>query len=79
MQDRARDSLENMLFSICRFKQFTRSFPLHITVVSYNFKRTRFLGLHAPALGLDGSMLTFLGTGTLDEPAAKLVLNRHRP
>lgn len=46
----ALDSFENLLFSIARFYEYTGAYPLKITVVGYEFKRKRFLELHAPAL-----------------------------
>ena len=44
----ATDSFENLLFSICRFREITGSYPKEITVVSFSFKRRRFEMLHAP-------------------------------
>ena len=38
----ARDSLENLLFGLCRFHEITRAWPRRITVVSWEFKRSRF-------------------------------------
>ncbi|WFD30582.1 hypothetical protein MSPP1_001603 [Malassezia sp. CBS 17886] len=46
----ALDSLQNLLFSIGRFYEFTGSYPEKITVVGYEFKRERFQKLHARAL-----------------------------
>lgn len=37
----ARDSLENLLFSICRFNELTSDYPETMTVVSYRFKEQR--------------------------------------
>jgi hypothetical protein len=37
----ARDSFENLLFSIARFREITGSYPKQITVVGYDFKKQR--------------------------------------
>eukprot|EP01125_Pyxidicula_operculata_P021326 TRINITY_DN8157_c0_g1_i1.p1 TRINITY_DN8157_c0_g1~~TRINITY_DN8157_c0_g1_i1.p1 ORF type:complete len:290 (+),score=27.42 TRINITY_DN8157_c0_g1_i1:13-882(+) len=49
-EEYARDSYENLLFSICRFKQMTESYPKHITVFGFPFKSARFTELHREAL-----------------------------
>lgn len=46
----ALDSFENLLFSIGRFYEYTGTYPRKITVVSYEFKKKRFVDLHAVAL-----------------------------
>lgn len=46
----ARDSYENLLFSICRFHEYTGNYPRNITVVSFEFKRKRFIEFHRYAL-----------------------------
>jgi hypothetical protein len=45
----ARDSLENLLFSLCRFNELSDSYPLDVTVVSFGFKKRRFEELHRRA------------------------------
>ncbi|KAL4796280.1 hypothetical protein BDV19DRAFT_388419 [Aspergillus venezuelensis] len=50
----ATDSYQNVLFSLLRFRQFTGSYPLKVTVATHEFKRARFMECHFPALGLDG-------------------------
>jgi hypothetical protein len=37
----ARDSFENLLFSIARFREITGAYPKQITVVGYDFKKQR--------------------------------------
>ncbi|KAJ6335815.1 hypothetical protein OIU78_012426 [Salix suchowensis] len=37
-EEHARDSFENLLFSVCRFRELTGKYPQNITVVSYDFK-----------------------------------------
>jgi hypothetical protein len=45
----ARDSFENLLFGIARFKECTGHFPTTIEIVGWKFKRERF-GLHRQAI-----------------------------
>lgn len=45
-EEYARDSHENLLFSICRFSEMTGSYPNKITVVGFEFKRKRFEDIH---------------------------------
>ena len=37
--EQARDSLENLLFSLCRFHELVDAYPWRVTVVSFGFKR----------------------------------------
>lgn len=46
----ALDSFQNLLFSIARFYEYTNRYPSRITVVSYAYKKKRFVDLHAKAL-----------------------------
>ncbi|TPX47108.1 hypothetical protein SeLEV6574_g02828 [Synchytrium endobioticum] len=46
----ARDSLENLLFSICRFREYTGHYPKWISVIGFEFKRRRFEEIHRRAL-----------------------------
>ncbi|XP_024365745.1 uncharacterized protein C57A10.07 [Physcomitrium patens] len=57
----ARDSFENLLFSMCRFRELTGHYPVNITVVSYDFKQRRFTDFHRRALRFPESRFTFLG------------------
>lgn len=41
-EERSRDSFENLLFSLARFKEFTGQYPQHLTMVSWGFKEKRF-------------------------------------
>lgn len=50
VEEYARDSFENLLFSICRFHQITGRYPRLIKVVGFEFKRARFVSLHRRAL-----------------------------
>ncbi|KAJ8599647.1 hypothetical protein CTAYLR_005390 [Chrysophaeum taylorii] len=49
----ARDSFENVLFSLCRFAEIANdTYPRRVAVVSFDFKRRRFADVHAKALRL---------------------------
>jgi hypothetical protein len=58
----ARDSWENLLFSLCRFQQATGRYPRRVTVVSWAFKAERF-DLHRSALRIPASRFRFVGQG----------------
>lgn len=73
VEDRARDSLENLLFSICRLREVSGGYPARVTVVSYDFKRARFLDIHARALGFPLDKVDFVGTPALDPQGAHKV------
>lgn len=61
-EENARDSFENLLFSICRFRELTGTYPHNITVVSYDFKEERFSQLHRSALRFPENRFSFHGT-----------------
>lgn len=61
-EEHARDSFENLLFSVCRFRELTGTYPQNITVVSYDFKEERFAQLHRSALGFPEGRFFFSGT-----------------
>ncbi|XP_010912633.1 uncharacterized protein C57A10.07 [Elaeis guineensis] len=68
-EEHARDSFENLLFSVCRFRELAGTYPQNITVVSYDFKEERFTHLHRSAIGFpDGRFFYF---GTPASPTAK--------
>lgn len=46
----ARDTFENLMFSVCRFRGSTGHYPTNITVVSYDFIKLRFTDVHRHAL-----------------------------
>jgi len=51
LEEYARDSFENLLFAICRFKEVSGHYPRHVTVVGFDFKAERFSTLHRSAIG----------------------------
>jgi len=50
VEPHARDSLENVLFSLCAFKQATGAYPRKLTVVGFSFKDARFVRSHFKAV-----------------------------
>ncbi|XP_021862572.1 uncharacterized protein C57A10.07 [Spinacia oleracea] len=72
-EEHARDSFENLLFSVCRFRELTGTYPQNITVVSYDFKEERFAQLHRLAIGFPASRFSYVGTpaSATSEAAAK--------
>jgi len=60
-EDFAADSFQNLLFSLCRFKEVVGRYPSRVTVVSFTFKRRRFQDLHRAALRFPLSHFNFLG------------------
>ena len=70
-QEHARDSWENLLFSVCRFYELTGHVPVNITVVSYEFKGRRFTDLHRAALRYPQSHFRFIGTPALSPDAVQ--------
>lgn len=64
----ARDSFENLLFGICRFKECTGRYPHTIKVVSWTFKEERF-GLHRDALRFPQPRFVFHGANQPEDLA----------
>ena len=61
----ARDSFENLLFGICRFKEYTGAYPRHVTLVSWGFKQDRFQ-LHREAICWPRDRFTYDGPNNPD-------------
>ncbi|CCK67987.1 uncharacterized protein KNAG_0A02990 [Huiozyma naganishii CBS 8797] len=55
------DSFDNLLFSLCRFKEITNAYPTHITIVGFAFKQLRFLKYHAAAIDYPSDDITYIG------------------
>lgn len=75
----ARDSFENLLFGICRFKEYTGAYPRHLTLVSWRFKEERF-HLHREAIRWPRDRFTYDGPNNPDaiEQALKAEKNAIR-
>lgn len=61
-EEHARDSFENLLFSVCRFRELTGLYPENITVVGYDFKEDRFVRLHRSAIKFPAARFFYSGT-----------------
>ena len=66
----SRDSLENLLFSIARFRGTTGRYPEKITVVGFAFKGPRFVDLHRAAIRYPESRFSYIG---IDSPDRRLL------
>ncbi|KAK9727448.1 hypothetical protein K7432_001830 [Basidiobolus ranarum] len=60
-EEHARDSYENILFSLCRFHEVTGSYPKNITIIGFEFKRVRFTEIHRKALGIPNERFHYIG------------------
>lgn len=61
VERRSLDSFHNLLFSLTKFYEVTGSWPEHVTIISNEFKRGRFLDLHCKALSWPADRVTFVG------------------
>lgn len=61
VETHATDSMQNLLFSIIRFKQLVGLYPAHVTIVTHAFKELRFLDLHGPAIKYPANSLRVFG------------------
>lgn len=61
LEEYARDSFENLLFSLCRFREVTGYYPTQITVVGFDFKSKRFSELHRSAIGYPVGNFSYVG------------------
>ena len=60
LEDLSRDSFENLLFGVCRHREFTGWWPESVTLVSWAFKERRF-GLHREAIRFPAGRFRYLG------------------
>ncbi|KAG5421933.1 hypothetical protein I9W82_001026 [Candida metapsilosis] len=68
----ARDSFENVIFSICRFYEIWQRYPKFITIVGFEFKRDRFLDLHlSQALEFPVDRVKYIGNSPNPNYASK--------
>ncbi|KAI7867572.1 hypothetical protein BDF14DRAFT_670038 [Spinellus fusiger] len=65
----ARDSHENLLFSFCRFSEITGHYPSSVTVVGFEFKRSRFQDIHRASLRYPADRFEYIG---IDPPHSVL-------
>ncbi|CAO3693250.1 unnamed protein product [Umbelopsis ramanniana] len=67
-EEHARDSMENLLFSICRFYELTGNYPKKITVIGFEFKKERFIKIHRAALRYPIEKFDYIGIDPEDIP-----------
>eukprot|EP01037_Dinobryon_pediforme_P037403 gene37403-44865_t len=60
LEEYARDSFENLLFSICRFREVVGTYPKSISVVGFDFKGKRFSEHHRKAIGFPEANFTYV-------------------
>ncbi|POY72356.1 hypothetical protein BMF94_4658 [Rhodotorula taiwanensis] len=60
-EDFALDSMENLLFSIARFKEFSGHYPERITVIGYGMKRARYQDVHRMAIRWPEDKFDYIG------------------
>jgi hypothetical protein len=61
LEEQALDSFGNLVFSVVMFWKRTGLWPDKITIVSHEFKKERFLGLHVAAMRWPRGKVEFLG------------------
>lgn len=61
VEEFARDSYENLLFSIARFNEYVGSYPTIITVVGHEFKKARYENLHRAAIHYPAAQFRYVG------------------
>ncbi|KXS14780.1 hypothetical protein M427DRAFT_99336 [Gonapodya prolifera JEL478] len=67
-EEHSRDSYENLLFGLCRFREVTGRYPRNVTIISYKHKAFRFTHVHRASVRFPTSRFNFVGvdhTGTL--------------
>lgn len=66
----ARDSYENLLFSVCRYHEIAGKYPRKIVVVNWEYKRRRFEELHRVALRWHKADFEYIGIDIRDAAKA---------
>ncbi|MDX2149935.1 MAG: hypothetical protein SFV54_04315 [Bryobacteraceae bacterium] len=64
----SRDSFENLLFSICRYRELTGAYPKRLTSIGWAFKAARF-DLHRAALRFPASCYEYIGVNDPEDLA----------
>lgn len=73
----ARDSLENLIFSLCRFRMVTGRMPAKVTVVGFPFKARRFAELHRKAAGIDPDAFAYIPVKVPGFPQDRIIDDAH--
>lgn len=76
VEDFARDSFENVLFSVARFREVTGAYPTSIQIVGYDFKMQRFVDQHRAALRYPSDRFSYISLAPMgprfDRAGAKI-------
>ena len=76
LEEFARDSFENLLFGICRLKEYTGEYPQRVSFVSWAFKERRF-GLHREAIRWPADRFRYVGPNNPRDLAQALASERN--
>ncbi len=66
LEEYARDSFENLLFSICRFYQLFNKHPLKIYMITWEFKKDRY-DFHRKSIGISSDEFEFIGVNNPED------------
>ncbi|KAI9313655.1 hypothetical protein BX666DRAFT_1818119, partial [Dichotomocladium elegans] len=70
VEDYARDSHENLLFSLCRFNEMTGQYPSAVTVVGFEFKKKRFYDMHLASIRYPEDQFKYVGIDPPFDPVS---------
>lgn len=75
-EEYARDSLENLTFSLCRFYEVAGHMPERVTVVSFPHKERRYSELHRVVAGIPAENFAYRGVDVIprDAPPTDIAL-----
>ena len=74
IEDFSLDSFDNLLYSVCRFREFTGAWPRRITVAGWGFKAARFADLHRAAIRFPADRFRYV---SVNDPADLDAAARH--
>jgi hypothetical protein len=78
-EEHAKDSLENLLFSLCRFKEMTGKYPKNYTVIGFEFKKKRFTEIHRYSIRFPLERFNYIGIDSDDSPMKGESSNSYGP
>ncbi|KAG8529458.1 uncharacterized protein KY384_006095 [Bacidia gigantensis] len=67
----ATDSYQNVLLSLISFRKQTSKYPAHITIISHDFKKSRFLDLHLKAIKWPRERVSYIGIDPPEEISSR--------
>jgi hypothetical protein len=77
LEEYARDGLENLLFSLARFREVTGDWPAHATIAGWAFKRERYYA-YARLINLPDGRLEYVGVNEPPPPALAAAIEGER-